>query len=580
MAEKGGTSSYKGSALFAVFMERPGALHVPVWLLQRHVFAFRFPGIGNFLAFGIEAHGHAAIEVERRPAGIARGGKAHPCAVHGVGQSVRGIGAEGVFDARRVLVLRLEHEGQINAVGRAESAVVAGALPGKGIGPGIAAGLLLAFQNLVGGHSEDEVGLKRREQIAGGIAAACLAVAVHDVGGEARGVHEVLERVFSDLVDGSARHGVVAPFLFGRTDHDVQILGRAFGNGVHGALHENVAVEVGLEHRNIALKHAAPFGILAFGGGKSGEREQFFRGKRGYGFAAVFNAVEVQQFRSRHGSLLFVVLRHGRGTLENGAAEKALRFAGGNKRGDVRGARGLAEHRNIVGIASEGGNVVLYPAQSEYHIAQGEVGGYALDFKKAVDVHAIVDGHEHHAVLSEGRTVEAYVVVVAAGAAAAGNIDHDRAFRLSGRGAPDVQAQAVAAAEGLALAVGLKRNVAGGDGIDNAVPGRNGFRKSQDVLALIRRHAAGNASEYMYAVHDKTAYASFNRFDDGTFRGMCMEGHGAHESHSCASIQKLTSVHVQLLMIDVWNPKIRTGERTDFSVFRKIKRRRKIKLKI
>ena len=481
--------------------------------------------------------------------------------MHGFGQRVRGIGAQGVFHALRVLVQRLEHEGQIHAVGRAQSAVVAGAPPGEGIGPGLAAGPFLAFQNLVGRHSEDEVGLEGREQIAGSIAAAGLAVAFHDVGGEARSVHEVLERFFTYLVDGSARHGVVAPFLFGGADHDVQILGGAVGNGVHGALHENVAVNVGLEYGNVSLQHAAPFGILGLGGSEGGEGEQFFWGEGGHGVAAVFNAVEGQQIGGGHGSLLAGVLSNGRGTLENGAPEKTFRLSGGNEGGYVRGSRGLAEYRDLVGIAAEGGNVVLHPAQGEHHVAQGEVGRHTLDFEEAVHVHAVVDGNEYHAVLRKGRAVEAYVIVVAAGAAAAGNIDHDGALRLAGRGCPDVQAQAVAAAQYFALAAGLERNVAGRDGIDDAVPGRNEFRQGQAVFSFIGGHAAGHASEHMHAVHDKTAHAAFGRFDHGAFGGKGMEGHGACENRGRTSIQKLTSVHVKLLIYSVMeNANIRPGE--------------------
>ena len=111
-------------------------------------------------------------------------------------------------------------------------------------------------------------------------------------------------------------HGVVAPFLFGGADHDVQIPGGAVGNGVNGALHENVAVNVGLEHGNVALKHAAPFGILGLGGSEGGEGEQLFRREGGHGFAAVFNAVEGQQIGGGHGSLFAGVLRNGRGALQ------------------------------------------------------------------------------------------------------------------------------------------------------------------------------------------------------------------------------------------------------------------------
>ena len=217
----------------------------------------------------------------------------------------------------------------------------------------------------------------------------------------------------------------------------------------------------------------------------------------------------------------------------------------------MRGTGGLAEHGHFVGIAAEGGNVVLNPAQGEDHVAQGEIRGHAADLEKSVDVHAVVDGDEHDAVPGEGRAVEAHVVVVAADAAAAGNIDHDRALRSAGGGSPDVQAQAVAAADGFSLGVGLEGNVAGGDGIDDAGPGRNGFRQGQTVFALIGGHAAGHASEYVHAVRDKSAYFSFDRFDDGTFRGIRMEGHGAHECRGGASVQKLTSVHVQLLIVDV-----------------------------
>ena len=202
----------------------------------------------------------------------------------------------------------------------------------------------------------------------------------------------------------------------------------------------------------------------------------------------------------------------------------------------MRGSGRLTEHRDFIRIAAEGGNVVLHPAQCENHVAQTEVGGHSLDFKKSVHVHTVVDGDEHNPVLRKGGTVETHVVVVAAGAAAAGNIDHDRALGLAGSGGPDVQTQAVSAADGLVLSVRLQRNVAELDGVDDTVPGLHGFGQSQAVFSFIRRHAAGNASEDMHSVHDKPPHAAFCRFDDGAFRGMGMKRHGAHERHGRASI--------------------------------------------
>ena len=150
--------------------------------------------------------------------------------------------------------------------------------------------------------------------------------------------------------------------------------------------------------------------------------------------------------------------------------------------------------------------------------------------------HIVTTAAEHNAVLREGRTIEAHVVVVAAGASAAGNVDHDGALGLAGGRSPDVQAQAVSAADGLVFAAGLQRNVAELDGVDDPVPGRHGLGQGEAVLSFIRRHAAGYASEDVHAVHDKTSHAALGRFDDRAFRRMSIKGHGAHESHGRASV--------------------------------------------
>ena len=81
--------------------------------------------------------------------------------MHGVRQRIGRI-ASKESPTREILMNGLEDKGQIHAVGRAQAAVCRVALPGEGVGPGLASGFGLAFQNLVGGHSEERVQMEQR----------------------------------------------------------------------------------------------------------------------------------------------------------------------------------------------------------------------------------------------------------------------------------------------------------------------------------------------------------------------------------------------------------------------------------
>lgn len=61
------------------------------------------------------------------------------------------------------------------------------------------------------------------------------------------------------------------------------------------------------------------------------------------------------------------------------------------------GAGRLSEHRDTLGIATEGGDVVADPLQGGYLVEQATVVRCTLEMSEAFGTHAIVEGHDDHA---------------------------------------------------------------------------------------------------------------------------------------------------------------------------------------
>ena len=170
----------------------------------------------------------------------------------------------------------------------------------------------------------------------------------------------------------------------------------------------------------------------------------------------------------------------------------------------MRCARGLTEHGHVVGIAAEGRNIFLHPAQSERHIAQGDICRNAGDLQKAVHIHAVIRRHQHYSVTGESLPVETGIVIVAVRTAAAGNPEHDRALCRPRSGRPDVQTQTVAASRHAAghIPGSLKRNVPRRHGLHRAAPGIDKFRSGQPLRPHIGVLSAGYPPENMHAADD------------------------------------------------------------------------------
>ena len=127
----------------------------------------------------------------------------------------------------------------------------------------------------------------------------------------------------------------------------------------------------------------------------------------------------------------------------------------------ARGAGRLAEDRDIVGIAAEGGDVALHPLQAGDLVEQAVVargmlrqfGGERGMGEEAQHADAIVDRHHDHAALGQPRAVEGRTRGRAYLEAAAVDPHHDRQRALGVDRRPDVQGEAILAHRQIAAGI-------------------------------------------------------------------------------------------------------------------------------
>ena len=145
------------------------------------------------------------------------------------------------------------------------------------------------------------------------------------------------------------------------------------------------------------------------------------------------------------------------GGLRDRAVEQPPRGRRREEGGDQPGARRLAEHRDPVGVAAEGRDVALHPAQREQHVLEGEVaveagvGQRAREVEEAEGTQTVVHrDHDDPARRHHRRGVVQGLARRSERIRAAVQPHHDRPAGLRGVGRrPHVQRQAVLVLHGL-----------------------------------------------------------------------------------------------------------------------------------
>ena len=219
-------------------------------------------------------------------------------------------------------------------------------------------------------------------------------------------------------------------------------------------------------------------------------------------------ATGVRRSRRRSRTTAAAHAAHAAGAHDDRLVEQAAGERGLDQGADGAAAGALAEDHHVVRIAAELGDVLLDPLQALDHVQDTVVAGHAVRAfgrqlgmgQEAEDAEAVVDGHEHHAVVGELLTVELGLGAPAFAVAAAMNPVRDREFLagLAGGRRPDVQVQAVfTALRFLAIAPfgeiaagivdGLVAGMAEAVGLHHAVPRNDGLRFLPAEVANRRR---------------------------------------------------------------------------------------------
>jgi hypothetical protein len=205
--------------------------------------------------------------------------------------------------------------------------------------------------------------------------------------------------------------------------------------------------------------------------------------------------------------------------LQDGAPEQPFGAGHGEEDSNAHGTRGLAKDGDIPGITAEGRDVVANPFQGRCLVKQSDVGGTVAQVQEAVGTHSPVDHHADHAVPCEvcpvvGRRRADFK-------RAALDPDHNRQARTARAGCPDIEVQAVCAAQsGVPLAARtfrwsqLKRGRAVLGGIPNAAPGLNWLGRTEPVFTR-RRRRIRNTEETVHTVSYASPQLALPGCDDG-----------------------------------------------------------------
>ena len=94
-----------------------------------------------------------------------------------------------------------------------------------------------------------------------------------------------------------------------------------------------------------------------------------------------------------------------RPTLGDGSAEETSCAGHGHQRGDAHTARRLAKDRDVIGITSEGGDVLLHPGERGDLVEQTEVGNAVPQGEEAVGSQTIVEGDADDSITGETRAI-------------------------------------------------------------------------------------------------------------------------------------------------------------------------------
>src|SRR6266550_681822 len=163
--------------------------------------------------------------------------------------------------------------------------------------------------------------------------------------------------------------------------------------------------------------------------------------------------------------------------LQDGSPEQAGRLADGEQRRHAEGARRLTEDGDVAGVAAEGADVFLDPAQRRQLVEQPQVGHPIVEPEEAFRPQPIVDRDADDPVSGKAAAVIDRDGARASQEGAAAEPYHYRQAARAGLGRPDIQVEVVFAARA---------------GVTQHVPERFGIgRLGGNGSILVRRsHAA------------------------------------------------------------------------------------------
>ena len=366
--------------------------------------------------------------------------------MHVVGQSLRGMFAQHRTGAVEVV----EDEAELERVTGAQPAVEHWRAPGELIHADLAAVSKLRLGQANSRDAKEEIADDGRVDITGRRRRTGLPVRGDGLlRVETLSFRQTPGAFLVDVVDDAGRHREQAPLLGGGADQQLQPRAGGGGDGIDRSFAEDLAVDHGLEQHPVDghLAPASGIGILdAFEVELRLRLDEALHRDGGDRLSALRHPEQLAEHRAdpfRRVGRDHVVAG---AALQDGSPEQAGRLADGDQRRHAEGARRLAEDGDVAGVAAEGADVFLHPAQGRQLVEQPQVGDPIVEPEEAFRPQPVVDRDADDPVSGKAAAVIDRDGARTAQEGAAVEPYHYRQAARADLGRPDIQVEVVFAA--------------------------------------------------------------------------------------------------------------------------------------
>lgn len=192
----------------------------------------------------------------------------------------------------------------------------------------------------------------------------------------------------------------------------------------------------------------------------------------------------------------------------DGPPEQTARGLHRQQGGDRARPGGHPAHGDPAGVASEGGDVALYPLQRRDLVEESAVGRHVVEERESLRAHAAVDGHHDDPRLGQRRRVVHRVARRRREIAAHGDPHQHRQSRRAGVRGADVERQPVGALRGHVDRQGQRHHGAELDRLPRPLPAM-WRRGSGEAERSDRRLGVGDAAEHRVPLPPEPLHHAF-----------------------------------------------------------------------